>query len=585
MHLASGLSGLHRPRLAAGLLLVFLVLLVLDSAARLSRPVERGGRAGALVARGLPDDKMDQGQGEDDNGDDEDGGSSRGPVVPPPDEAAAAAAEQDYLHQLLGRLQLGPETEARTWRVRPGQQAHGLDPDELSSSKDQRMKPDAVVDVGLDFQPRRRLGASQGVDQQQPLGQTKASRMLLPVDGGPRPDQVDASDLLFGVSTSFERIAARNWATARAWERWLTTGTGRSNGADLVIILDKATDSQLEQVEDRLREAGIAAHIMSTTEATSMVRRYLELMRILRAYGSTLTAGGKAKHWIGIIDDSVFFPGLGHLRQRLSRYQPSEKLYLALPSHPSDWRPERRGGGLTTSGGGAVLLTPAALSEIPRLPCMSTGRPGGPFRAQRWDWLLQECVTRQAGWPVHVIPALRSPILDEDLSQEADEAGVESGLQAVLRSGRSCHGLDLGKAHQVTSVCGEGCFLRPYVFRDNWLLINGLSISHHPAGLTRRLGKRRLEAEEPTRANTLSEHVLIDDQSDASAAPPLAWTGRPDVWRLVDTTVDSRGAVWQAYLRKGEALDVESLGPRSRQGGDSLIVVVWEANGEEALDG
>ncbi|POR37997.1 Uncharacterized protein TPAR_01799, partial [Tolypocladium paradoxum] len=249
--------------------------------------------------------------------------------------------EEEYLERLIDTYGLTNLTKWQAWRIQPSER------DDEGSS---------ITDVHVNFESQ----AERVIDVRQPSrADLHAGKMMaLPIRSGARIEDTDASEFLFGVSTSYERVADRDWAVFRSWERWLTNGKGRSNGAGLVLMLDKATDGQLREVDRMLHDAGIDAYTTATAAPTSMARRYYELVRTLKTYGATLAASGERKRWYGVVEDTVFFPSLSYLRARLAAYDPGEPLYIGLPSERLDWHED--GDGITTAGGGAVLLTRGA---------------------------------------------------------------------------------------------------------------------------------------------------------------------------------------------------------------------------------
>ncbi|KAF4513403.1 hypothetical protein G6O67_000678 [Ophiocordyceps sinensis] len=450
------------------------------------------------------------------------------------DPTRGPSAEEQYLKRLADRYKLTNQTEWLAWRVQSSGRKDG---------------GSALVDVGLNFASQSRsIMDVRGPDPEAPRAPRK---MTLPARDDARAGQTDASDLLFGISTSYERIADRDWALLRAWQRWLTGANKESNGAGLVLMLDKATDRQLQEIDDELYRRGLAAYLMSTEEPMSMAKRYHELVRIFKTYGATLAASGQRKKWFGLVEDTVFFPGLSYLGERLSRYNADDELYIGLPSGRRDWHAD--GENMTTNGGGAVLLTRRAVDRIPRLPCLEASETETPVKPKRWDALLKDCVKQRAGLDMGSIPASYSP-------RHGDQgASLEARVRPLVLQGGNR--LDLGMAHLVTDVCGEACFMQRFLFRDDWVLVNGVSISQHPDGLRR---------QPPGLLGNASRQSLDDD--DDGERSLFTWTGRRNVWRLLDSASASNGSVWQAYLKRG------SRSGEGTDGLDSVIVLIWEQN-------
>jgi hypothetical protein len=380
-----------------------------------------------------------------------------------------ASPEELYLARLTRECGLSGETSWRAWRIAPSEQS-----EEWPS----------VTEVNLNFESVTAKMVNVRSPDRMDLYAKK--RMELPVPASPLLGQVDASDFLFGVSTTYARVVDRDYAMIKAWARWLTDGHQHSNGASLVVVLDQASTEHLEEVDRTLQASGIDCWVTTTEEPMSMARRYLELSRILKTFAANLAANGQDKRWFGLVEDDVFFPSLSYLRDRLFTYNTGGDHYIGLPSERLDWDTES--GMLKTYGGGAVLLTRTAVSRIPNLPCFETApaplKAGGKvssFRSRRWDELIHDCMMRHSDLDMHVLPGFFSP--NDELYDPAVDS-YETGLQPLLlRRYAERHLLNINKAHLVTNVCGESCFMQRYLFHDNWVLVNGISITEYPDGV------------------------------------------------------------------------------------------------------
>ncbi|UNI21618.1 hypothetical protein JDV02_007594 [Purpureocillium takamizusanense] len=486
------------------------------------------------------------------------------------------SAEEEYLERLVDLYGLTNLTKWQAWRVQPSSSAEGED--------------GPVTDVHLNFDSAR---SQKIINLQEPWSADlhASKKLALPVRNGEGKEFADSSEFLFGVSTSYERISAGDWAMVRAWQRWLTMGKKTSNGAGLVLMMDQVPDKKLREVDDKLQAAGVDAYVMTTDVPMSMARRYYELVRILKTYSATLAASGQRKRWYGVVEDSVFFPSLPYLRSRLASYDFNAQLVIGLPSERADWHEEAGGDGstITTSGGGALMLTREAVARIPRLPCLARDASDDPVRPKRWDEILQKCLKKAAAMDMHIIPSLYSP---RDEPTEVYPTSHETGARPlVLHDYQSRYRIDVGMAHLVTNVCGDACFMQRYLFHDNWVLVNGVSISEHPDGLQNPHkdrhpksdddleGQGQQEEEEQQkqekRRPRVTGQLVIDDKDDVQRVP-LTWTGRRNVWALLDSAVSSDGDVWQAYLKKGARGATPAAEGAEEM--DSVIVLIWENN-------
>ena len=481
----------------------------------------------------------------------------------------STSPEELYLARLSRDLGLTTELSWRAWRIVPSEQGEDWP---------------SVTEVNLKFESV----APKVVDTSSPdrLDLYAKKRMELPVPMSPLLGQVDASDFLFGVSTTYARIRDRDYAMIKAWSRWLTDGHHHSNGASLVVVLNQARNDELEEIDRMLQATGIDCWVTTTEEPMSMARRYFELSRILRTFAANLAANGQDKRWFGLVEDDVFFPSLSYLRERLFSYNTDGQHYIGLPSERLDWEMDDRG--ITTYGGGSVLLTRTAISKVPNLPCFEPESNGPSFKAKRWDELLHDCLMKHSDINMNVLPGFYSPN-DDRFDENTDS--YETGQQPLLlRRYAERHLLNINKAHLVTNVCGESCFMQRYLFQDKWVLVNGISISQYPDGVEINRGalpaslpeKRQVETPRPTpgakppakeeassRGN-IPERVTIDDNLEGVDRAALTYHGQKNMWRLVDSAMSKDRAVWQAYVKRANTKDPE--GDQK----DSVIVLIWE---------
>lgn len=158
MLLAKGLSARHAMRFRNAVIGVFLVALVMHTA-RYCR--QRHSGAGLVASTEVGGD---------------------------------GSLEAEYLARLADTYGLANRTlRWRAWRMRPSAQP---EPAESYLTR---------VDARFASQPARTVDLR------------ASGRMELRVRGG--GGDVDGSAFLFGISTSYDRVAHREWAVLRAWER------------------------------------------------------------------------------------------------------------------------------------------------------------------------------------------------------------------------------------------------------------------------------------------------------------------------------------------------------------------------------
>ncbi|KAK8080707.1 hypothetical protein PG997_008525 [Apiospora hydei] len=364
--------------------------------------------------------------------------------------------------------------------------------------------------------------------QQQPLSPVVTgidpAVLKLPLPGPPElPDQVDASPFLLGIATTYSRLVASKASLLHDWARWLTDGQGRSNGAELLLVLHRASTSEVGHVSAKLHELGIDATVRSSSSAAGVgavggsspdsdsTWSYLELVgqlsRRAREISKEIENGGKKKtsekKYLGLVDDDVFFPCMHRLVARLGKLDPKENAYVGLPSERADWTTTEEGNVTMTYGGGAVFVTRPMADAITKMPCarqpqlqpeqeagIGGGTPPAPQAVEeaaattgQWDERLYRCVAAHHSSRLRVMPSLYIP--DDDAGDGGD-GDYESGLQPLtLHHYRQRHQrFAPSRAHLIASLAGEGSFLHRFLFRgDGWVLVNGHSIAEYPDGV------------------------------------------------------------------------------------------------------
>ncbi|KAL4722070.1 hypothetical protein ACLX1H_010840 [Fusarium chlamydosporum] len=462
--------------------------------------------------------------------------------------------EEQYLERLRLKIGLSNQTSWTAWKIR---------------TSEQDSERTSVTEIDTDFHSNR----PRVIDIKDPERRSLVARqeLTLPVHGGPRPRQVDASDFLFAVSTSFDRVVRDDYAVAKDWARWMAGGNQRGNGASFMLVLDQGHQQQAQKLTEVLKSLGIDALVTYLEGETSSAKRYLDMIETIKKHAATLAQKGQTKKWYGILDEEIFLPNLSDLQQRLFAYNSEKELYVGLPSERGDWA--IGDGYMTTYGGGAVFLTLSAISRIPQLPCFNDVSPN-PLSKQRWDNLLQDCMAQHTKIKMHILPSFYSPKDNDDYSSHLDS--YETGVRPLaLHDYGERHHLTPSQAHLVTDVCGEACFLQRYHFRDNWVLVNGYTITEYLDGIH----ISDMPQATAGKAGSNSWRSLIGPvklKEDKSDRKMLFWTGRRNVWKLMDSVTTPEGDVWQAYVKRG-ALDEPVLRKRwNEEEGetkDSVIVL------------
>lgn len=421
------------------------------------------------------------------------------------------------------------------------------------------------------------------------------SALKLPVAGGVKTNEVDASALLFGISTTYSRLTYLDGALLRDWERWLTDGSGKSNGASLLLTLQKSSSTDADRMEKTLRSMGIDATVLVSDGAGESA--YVDLVHKLKSH----RAPGKG--YVALVDDDIFFPNMGKLVQKLSKFDSDKEYYIGAPSERSDWVIEYDK--TLTYGGGAVFLTAPMLGQLSQLPCTNPSSNRATalksrHSGEQWDLLLYECITTHTSVDLHVLPSFYNPEEEQQYSEQDRRIlvaeGYASGAQPLtLHHYRNLHRFEAGKGHMVASACGEACFLQRFRFRDDWILVNGYTLSHYPDGVdTMRLKKepkkqKQLDDEDGQQV-VFGRRIVVDGESAERSdddVKVIAWAGRKRTWRLLDARVGEGGEIWQAYIKRrgggnsfgeiderpqGDAVHAEE----ETTDRDSVVLLIWQ---------
>lgn len=139
------------------------------------------------------------------------------------------------------------------------------------------------------------------------------------------PDTVNASEILFGISTTMSRL--RDLVTIREWSSWLTNGNGESNGAGLVVVLIDASKSEAQELQAILNEVGISAAVELADEKDEMAVRYLSIVPTM--YKSHLN---KNRKWLALCDDDTFFTSMHGVLAELRKFNNTVPLYVGALS-------------------------------------------------------------------------------------------------------------------------------------------------------------------------------------------------------------------------------------------------------------
>ncbi|TAQ86481.1 hypothetical protein B7494_g5191 [Chlorociboria aeruginascens] len=376
-----------------------------------------------------------------------------------------------------------------------------------------------------------------------------------------RPQDIDASDLLFGVSTTYSRFSDAK-GPIKEWRRWLTNSNGEPNGASLILILHLASDAELESAQSILYSAGIDAIVQSSDPTLDMPGRYVKLVDYMFAHPKSAS-----KKYFGLIDDDTFFPSLPALLKRLGRYDPKGEYYIGAFTERVDWIMDHKVP--MAYGGGGVFLTRPLLQRIGTLPCLEKTEDG-TYRewGEQGDLLLYNCLHNHT----EIVLSWEKGLHQND--QWGDPSGFyESGLEILsVHHYKSWHHFAPEIMHVASDACGESCLLQRFQFSDNWILNNGYSLVEYPQGID-----FDTEKMEGTFDNKYGKDGTEDVSLSFSFGPlrrSLSGTGRKKSWELIGARSEGHGVVRQVYLKR--KADERWYAPEEkRDERDSVVVILW----------
>ncbi|KHJ33609.1 putative glycosyltransferase family 31 protein [Erysiphe necator] len=377
--------------------------------------------------------------------------------------------------------------------------------------------------------------------QNPPLQPTCAPPLIVPVSKSVMPDSVNASDFLFGISTTYSRIADPNLNPMREWAHWLTDGKGNSNGAGLLLRLVGASEKEIMDTQSVLTSMGIDAKVQASDSSIPMAKRYLALLPFLYEDNSR-----PMRKWLVMCDDDTFFPSMNHLITRFLDYNHSEPLYIGTFSE--DVNNIQRHGSQAFGGAGVFITIPLAFQIAQLYPICSTNEKieeSNTGWGPQGDILLRKCIYENTD--------IRLTML-RDLHQ-LDIIGDPSGFYESGISPLSLHHFKGGMWHkanpyvgvQVTYSCGEDCFLQRFKTEDNFIISNGYSVAQYPLGINFNVNQMERTFNSAPDDNGWNLDFMLDP-----GRASLLGTGRKIAWDIKEATRESDGSVSQIYLRRAD---------------------------------
>lgn len=390
--------------------------------------------------------------------------------------------------------------------------------------------------------------------------------LVAPVPRSPFPAAANASDFMFGVSTTYQRFTDPRTSPVNEWSYWLTDGSGHSNGGKLVLMLLDASDAELQEARRRLAEAGIDADVRRSDASLIMAVRYLALVPQMYAHPERSSGG---KKWLVVCDDDTFFPSLHALADRLAEYDHERPMYVGALSE--DVNNVARHGSQAFGGAGVFLSVPMARLVADRYDACRTEdkvRESDTGWGPQGDILLRKCIYEHSDVRLTVLRGLWQ------LDVMGDASGFyESGVRPLSLHhfrGGIWHVARPWQSTKVAHACGEACALQRFRTADGFVVANGYSVALYPRGIDFDLGQ--VEA---------TFHAAPEDRgwnldfALGPQRPSLHRTGRKMAWDLLDAARLADGCVSQVYVRRRADArwtlpDGEPMAAR-----DGVVELVW----------
>jgi hypothetical protein len=368
------------------------------------------------------------------------------------------------------------------------------------------------------------------------------------------PSTVDASQFVFGISTTSERLHGSSSEVIDDWKYWLTDGHGASNGGKLFLLLSEASEDDLRNARALLSAAGIDAHVDHSSDE-HMAIRYLNLVPQL--YGQL---DSRARKWLVLCDDDTFFPSMHGLVEALGSFDPSKELYIGTLSE--DVGAVERHGSQAFGGAGVFLSLPMAKRITESVSsCAAKVEEAG----WQGDKLLRNCVYENSDSRLVMLPQL----------WQLDFRSDPSGFYEWGHKPLSLHHYRGGGWHEarplafskIAYTCGEDCILQRFQTADNFI-ISGHSVVYYPGGITFETSQVERTFEALWEKEWNFDYVFGPQR-------PVMPADRKISWQIQGSEVRPDGSVLQTYLRRKDDVRWMAAGSQQRGDRDSIIELIW----------
>ena len=351
------------------------------------------------------------------------------------------------------------------------------------------------------------------------------------------PATVNASDFIFGVSTTYKRFMDPETTPINEWIYWLTDSQGHTNGGKLLLMLLDATDEELQEVANLLGDVGIDVDVYHSDSAVQMAVRYITLVPTLYTHREA-----SKRKWVVTCDDDTFFPSMHGLIEKFQSFDHTRPMYVGALSE--DIGALERHGSQAFGGAGVFLSMPMAEKITDLFEYCKSERKileaDSGWGAQG-DILLRKCIYENTEvrltnvWDLWQLDLFGHP-------SGFYEWGIKP-LSLHHYRGGGWHHAKPGQFSKIAHTCGEDCVMQRFQTADDFI-ISGYSVAHYPEGIT--FDWHQIEATvfaAPENRGWNLDHMLGPQR------PSLLKTGRKIAWELEESEVRQDGSVIQTYIR------------------------------------
>ncbi len=371
--------------------------------------------------------------------------------------------------------------------------------------------------------------------------------LVLDVPAPPK-NPIDASHVIFGISTTIKRLDD----TIPQLMRWLP----HTNAKLFVVVIEAgevdeetawvaADTNQVAELRTKMRGLGLDVTLVEPLRKEDIFsERYFSLAEIM------YTHRGPDTEWVALMDDDTFFPSIPSVLSMLAEYDSNEQFYVGALSE--DWWSVVHYG-LMGFGGAGIFLSVAMAESIHN----NYDHCKADSRSSAGDIRIMECIIYNTNTKLTNVPELHQIDVHRDLSGIYESGRMPLSLHHWKGGGPDEKGYDLPTMHLVADVCGD-CFLQRWQFGKDTLLSNGFSISMYPKGDLDGMNFDKLE-------ETWDTPSIVEGSTNGGTAHSLGPTRRKMIleeekvqYRLMDSVVID-GGVRQTYLHPGVDGDIDTV--------------------------